>query len=293
MAVLTVTPPAPPRRPSTTRSRWARRALFAVAAAYFAVPILCAAAFSIGAGGPDGSINADASTGVFGADGLGDALWLTAKLAVATVAVVLGLLVPALIAVRLGAPRLRGVVQVVCLLPLVIPGVALGAAFTTLLRWGADALYQTPGFWIIALAQDESFPVILVVAYSVMALPLAYTTIDNGLAAMDLRTLVEAARSCGASWRHILVSVILPNLRSALLNASFLTVALVLGEYTIAAFLGFQPFAVWTVVVSGSAAQMSVAVSLLSLLATWALLITVALAARPSTTRTRTSKESK
>jgi putative spermidine/putrescine transport system permease protein len=82
---------------------------------------------------------------------------------------------------------------------------------------------------------------------------------------------------------------VLPNLRGALLNASFLTLALVLGEFTVAQLLGFQPFAVWIVNVSGSQAQLSVAVSVLSLLVTWALLL--ALAGVGGRTRTTSSRE--
>jgi putative spermidine/putrescine transport system permease protein len=51
--------------------------------------------------------------------------------------------------------------------------------------------------------------------------------------------------------------------------------ALVLGEYTVAVLLGFRPFAVWIVTISGANAQLSVAVSLLSLIVTWALLLVV------------------
>jgi putative spermidine/putrescine transport system permease protein len=87
---------------------------------------------------------------------------------------------------------------------------------------------------------------------------------------------VEAARSCGAGWPQALVQAVLPNLRGALLNASFLTLALVLGEFTVAQLLGFRPFAVWIVNVSGSQAQLSVAVSVLSLLVTWVLLLVLA-----------------
>ncbi|OIK00581.1 hypothetical protein BIV24_02225 [Streptomyces colonosanans] len=68
----------------------------------------------------------------------------------------------------------------------------------------------------------------------------------------------------------------LPHLRGALLNASFLTLALVLGEFTVAQLLGFTPFVVWIYSVGGSQAQLSVAVSVLSLLVTWALLLSLA-----------------
>ncbi len=99
-------------------------------------------------------------------------------------------------------------------------------------------------------------------------------------------TLVEAARNCGASRLQVIVSVILPNLRSSLAGASFLTLALVLGEYTVASLLGFRPFAVWIVTVSGAEARMSVAVSLLSLLITWALLLILSRAGTGSSAAT-------
>jgi ABC-type spermidine/putrescine transport system permease subunit II len=91
----------------------------------------------------------------------------------------------------------------------------------------------------------------------------------------DLRTLTEAARNLGASWPRVLVSVVLPVLRTSVLNASFLTLALVLGEYTMAAILGFETFPTWIVRISGSLPQLSVAVSVLSLVVTWALLLLI------------------
>jgi len=49
-----------------------------------------------------------------------------------------------------------------------------------------------------------------------------------------VRTLSEAARSLGAGWGTVMWRIVLPNLRTAVLSASFLAVALVLGEFTIA-----------------------------------------------------------
>jgi putative spermidine/putrescine transport system permease protein len=183
---------------------------------------------------------------------------------------------PAMVARRLRAPRLRPIVEVVCSLPLVVPPIAFVAGIGTVLRWGPDHLARTPFFQTFVAIQNPSFPVVLVLAYTVMALPFVYRALDAGLRAVDVRTLVEAARSCGAGWPQALVRVVLPNLRRSVLNASFLTLALVLGEFTVAQLLGFQPFAVWIVSVSGEQAQLSVAVSVLSLLLTWALLLMLA-----------------
>ena len=54
---------------------------------------------------------------------------------------------------------------------------------------------------------------------------------------MDVRVLTEAAQSLGAGWFRILWSVIFPNLRTAALSGAFLTLAIVVGEFTIASAL--------------------------------------------------------
>ncbi|WUH23920.1 ABC transporter permease subunit [Streptomyces sp. NBC_00448] len=232
--------------------------------------------------------------GILGAEGFGSSLRLTLELAAATTAVTLLLLVPALIAVRLTAPRLRVLVEVLCSLPLVVPAVALTAGISSVLQWGPDDFADTPLFQTFNAVQNPGFPVVLLLAYVLMALPLAYRTLDAGLRAVDLTTLVEAARNCGANWPRAVVQVVLPNLRGALLNTCFLTLALVLGEYTVASILGFRPFAVWIVSLGGSDAQMSVSVSVLSLVLTWVLLLVLAAAGRGRSARasagTRTSR---
>ncbi|MEU0832379.1 ABC transporter permease [Streptomyces sp. NPDC056231] len=260
--------------------RYGRAAVLMLTGAYFLVPLACAVAFSIGAGVPGQGIGFEAYTGILTAGGFTDSLALTLKLAAATIVLVLGLLVPALVTVRLAAPRLRTLVEIVCLLPLVVPAVALVAGLSAVLGWGSDHFVGTPLFQALVALQNPQFPLVLVLAYTLMALPLAYRTLDTGLAAIDLRVLVEAARACGASWPRTLLHVVLPNLRGALLNTAFLTLALVLGEYTVAAILGYQPFAVWILAISGSQAQMSVAVSVMGLLVTWVLLLIIATAGR-------------
>lgn len=263
--------------------RWA---VFGLAALYFLVPLGASVVFTVDV--PGQGVTFDAYTQILSADGFVTGLVLSLELAVATIAAVLLLMVPAVVALRLGAPRLRPVVEVICSLPLVVPPIAFVAGISTVLKWGPDHLSRTPLFQTFVAIQNPSFPVVLVLAYVVMALPFVYRALDSGLRAIDVRTLVEAARSCGASWPQALVRAVLPNLRGALLNAAFLTLALVLGEFTVARLLGFQPFAVWIYNVGGSQAQLSVAVSVLSLLVTWALLL--ALAGAGGRSRTTSSR---
>lgn len=265
-------------------------AVLALAGAYFLLPLAASVVFTVDV--PGEGLTTDAYRQLVGADGFLPSLLLSLSLAAATVALVLLLTVPAALAVRLGAPGLRPVLEVVCSLPLVVPPIALVAGVGTVLRWGPDHLADTPFFQTFAALQNPSFPVVLVIVYTVMSLPFVYRALDAGLRAVDVRTLVEAARSCGAGWPRAVASVVLPNLRGALLNAAFLTLALVLGEFTVARILGFQPFAVWIVNVSGTQARLSVAVSVISLLITWVLLLVLAfLGGRRSSPRT-TDQES-
>jgi putative spermidine/putrescine transport system permease protein len=131
----------------------------------------------------------------------------------------------------------------------------------------------------------------LTFAYTILVLPYAYRAIDAGLSAIDVRTLSEAARSLGASWPTVMVRVVLPNIRSAVLSAAFLAVALVLGEFTIASLLSRSNLQVAINFLGKSSAQMSVAVSLASLVLAFVLLALLSLIG--SRSNTGASKESK
>ncbi|MEU9234810.1 ABC transporter permease [Streptomyces subrutilus] len=283
--------PTPAPRPASSRPRTGARrrtgiwrgAVLALAGAYFLVPLLASFVFTVHV--PGRGVTFEAYTELLSADGFTESLLLSLGLAAATIALALLLAVPALIAVRIGSPGLRPVVEIMCMLPLVVPPIALVTGITTVLRWGPEHLSRTPLYQTFLAVQDERFPLVLVLAYTVLALPFVYRSLDAGLRAVDVPTLVEAARSCGASWSQAVLRVLLPNLRASIAGAAFLTLALVLGEFTIASLLGFQPFAVWIVSISGAQARMSVAVSVLSLLITWLLLLALSRAgAAPATT---------
>lgn len=269
----TVPAPAPSGRPRRVRV-W-RGVVLVIAAVYFLVPLLASFVFTVNV--PGRGFTLDAYGQIFTAEGFARSLLLSLGLAAATIVLVLALTLPAMLATRLAAPRLRPVLEVLCTLPLVLPPITFTAGIGTVLRIGPDWLARTPFYETFIAIQRPGFPVILVLAYVVLALPFVYRTLDAGLSAIDVRTLVEAARNCGASWPRVLLTVIVPNIRSGLAGASFLTLALVLGEYTVARLLGFEPFPVWIVVISGSQAQVSVAVSVFSLLFTWLLLLAVSI----------------
>ncbi|MDH6113418.1 putative spermidine/putrescine transport system permease protein [Kitasatospora sp. MAP12-15] len=267
-----------------SRLRVWRGFVLLLAGIYFAVPLAASVLFSV-----DNPMTKTwslrAYTQLLGAPGFTDSLRLSLELAVVTVAILLLLLVPAMVATRLGAPKLRPVLELICSIPLVVPVVALTTGIIGVLRWGPDYLSNTPLFQTILAIQNPTFPVVLVIAYVLMALPFAYRAIDAGLGAVDVKTLVEAARSCGASFPRAVFSVVVPNLRTSLLNASALTVALVLGEYTTASILGFTPFTVWIASNGKNDGQMSVAVSILSLMIVWIVLLLISAVGRERRSR--------
>jgi putative spermidine/putrescine transport system permease protein len=183
--------------------------------------------------------------------------------ALLTAVLMLVLLVPTAIWVRLRLPGLRRLVEFICLLPLTIPAIVLVV--------GLAPVYA----WVTYFLGGSSLT--LTFAYTILVLPYAYRAIDAGLSAIDVRTLAEAARSLGASWATVMWRVVLPNIRSAVLSAAFLTVALVLGEFTIASLLHRTNLQVAIEFLGKSSATMSVAVSLAALLLAFVLLLLLSL----------------
>jgi putative spermidine/putrescine transport system permease protein len=180
-----------------------------------------------------------------------------------TALLMLVLLVPTAIWVRLRLPRLRRIVEFLCLLPLTIPAIVLVVGLAPVYAWVTYFL--------------GSSSLTLVFAYTILVLPYAYRAIDSGLAAIDVKTLAEAARSLGAGWATVMWRVVLPNIRSAVLSAAFLSVALVLGEYTIASLLNRTNLQVAIELLGKSSATVSVAVSLAALLLAFVLLLLLSL----------------
>jgi putative spermidine/putrescine transport system permease protein len=239
---------------------------------YFLVPIAASVWFTIRE--RDG-VSLETYAEIPGAEGFAEAFTRSLALAGLTVVIALVLMVPTVVLVNLRLPRLRTTVELLTLMPLILPPIALVVGVRSVLAWAPDYFFGTPLAEAFFALQEPALPWILVFVYVVLALPFVYRALDAGVRGADLHTLTEAARNLGASWPRVLVSVVLPVLRTSVLNASFLTLALVMGEYTIAVILGFETFPTWIVRISGSQPQLSVAVSVLSLVVTWLLLLMI------------------
>jgi putative spermidine/putrescine transport system permease protein len=239
-----------PGRPAAARRRFPvwRWVILLIAAAYFLIPLYAALRFA----------GFRAFTQVTSYPSFGSALLLSLRLALIATVLTLVLMVPTTVYVYLRLPRIRRVMEAITILPIVIPPIVLVIG----------VLKLAPGFLLAT-------PNLLGLVYVVLAMPFAYRSLDAGLRSFDVRTLVEASNSLGAGWPTTLWRVVIPNLRTAMLSATVLTVALVLGEYTVASLDNFQTFPVWIVNFEQNSGPVSVAASLLALFVTWLLLMLI------------------
>ncbi|MDH4142351.1 MAG: ABC transporter permease subunit [Chloroflexota bacterium] len=262
------------RRPLSTAGAWL---IFIIGFLYFFVPLFATFEFSLRAAKRDPvtdelikpSLAAYENT--FADPAFWSSLAYSFTVGLITIAVSLLLIVPTAYWVRLRVPRLRPAVEFVTLMPFVIPPVILVFGIIRIYSGPPLALTNTP----------NGSDILLVGAYVVLSFPYMYRAVDTGLAAMDVRSLTEAAQSMGAGWPRIIWQVIFPNLRAAILSGAFLTLAIVIGEYTIATFLvGTKPFGPYLSLLGQNKAYEPAAVSLISFGITWAAMGMLALLGR-------------
>jgi putative spermidine/putrescine transport system permease protein len=199
------------------------------------------------------------------------AFWQTLKisflLALETIAIGLALFVPTVYWVHLKVPRLRPVLAAIALVPFVVPPIVLVVGLLSVFKGTPSWFYAQPwGF--------------LVVAYVILAFPYMFFSLDAGFRAIDVHTLTEASQSLGASWVSTLFKVILPNIRAAALAGSFLALAIVMGEYTIASLSQFNTFPIFLQYTNETQAYPAAALTLLSFAITWGAMLSLLVVGR-------------
>jgi putative spermidine/putrescine transport system permease protein len=226
MATLTAEAPiaAPAGQPVGVRRHQRRRlnlfryVTFTVFGLFFLLPLAAMIRFSF-EGKRNGSWSVAGWEQIATYPGLLGSIEITLELALITSGVLIFLVVPTMIWVRLKVRWFTRTMEFLSLLPLTIPAIVLVVGYAPIYnrieRYNISAIML---FW----------------AYVVLALPYAYRALAAGLSTIDVITLSEAARSLGARWITVMARVIAPNMWQAILNALLLTVALVLGEFTIA-----------------------------------------------------------
>ena len=241
----------------------ARIAILILVLGYLILPLFAMLEFSTR--GDYGSRSLNAYAAILNDQNLIDGVTISLQIAVLTVLGMLVLLVPTMIWTVVRVPRMRRVVEFLCLLPLAIPAIVIVV--------GIAPIYRLMGQKLGAVGAS---PLTLALIDIILVLPFAYRAIDASLRSIDTATLADAARSLGASWPRTIIQVIVPNIRGGILSASVLAIALVLGEYTISSLLSFNTLQVVIFLLGGRDPFISVAVSLSALIFAFVLLVVIA-----------------
>jgi putative spermidine/putrescine transport system permease protein len=255
-------PPVPVVRPRRGRPRIWRIVIFVLAGIFFLVPL--AAAFKYSLQQDKGGYGFSNYAEIINNKEVRAPLVTSLEIAALSAAIVILLVLPTVVWVRLRKPSATTAMELITLLPIVIPPVVLAA--------GLEQFQLNAPPWVITHVFNDPLTG-LTPFYVVLAMPFTYRAIDTGIRAIDLHTLVDASRNLGASWPSTLLRVVLPNVQTAVLGAMFLTVALCLGEVVIATLLLYQTFPAELIVLNHeSQFGASVALSMLTLAFTFLLL---------------------
>jgi len=236
---------------------------------YFFLPLLGLAEFSLRA--RRGVYSLDAYAKVIGDAEFQATFSYSVVMALATIVMGVLIVVPTAFWVRLRMPWARPYVEFITLLPLVIPAIVI--------VFGYIRLYNTSS-WLPLTGTVMGTNLLLAFGYTTLALPYMYRAVDTGLRTIDVATLTEAAQSLGAGWFTILGRIILPNVLVAVLSGAFLTFAIVIGEFTLAALLDRPAFGPYLQRIGANKPYEPFALSVIAFAITWGCMGLIQLANR-------------
>lgn len=247
----------------STATRWV---ILGLVGLVFAIPLVALLEFSL-RDGLTGDYTLEHWTGLLDPENarpyrpLFQAIGNSFVLAGVAVGIVLLVLLPTMILVHLAFPRLRRALEFICILPITVPAIVLVVGLAPV--YSVVTRVFGSSVWTLGLA------------YGILVLPFAYRAIQANLDAVPVLTLSEAARSLGASWPTVVARVLLPNLRRGVLAATFITVAVVLGEFTLASLLNRRNLQTAILLISKSDPWVSAILALLALAFAFVLLLVI------------------
>ncbi len=250
------------------KKAWAWLALFA-GILYFALPLIGMTEFSLKM--RRGEYSFDAYAKVLGDPRFQQTFTYSVGMAIVTILFGVFLIVPTAYWVRLKLPRLRPFIEFVTLLPLIIPAIVI--------VFGYIRLYNTSS-WLPLTGSATGTNLLLMFGYATLAMPYMYRAVDTGLRTIDVTTLTEAAQSLGAGWFTILARIILPNVLVAVLSGAFLTFAIVLGEFTMAALLNRPAFGPFMQLLGANRAYEPAALAVIAFGITWGCMALIQIVSR-------------
>ena len=231
---------------------------FALGTAYFFLPLIATFEFSMRM--KRGVYSFEAYRVILSDPRFQETFGYSALVAFMTILVGVLLVVPTAYWIRLRLPYLRPVVEFVTLLPLVIPAIVI--------VFGYLRLYNSSSFLPLT-GSTSGTNALLMFSYMTLSLPYMYRAVDTAMRAIDVRTLTEAAESLGAKWPTILFRCIFPNVMSGVLSGAFITFAIVMGEFTMAALLNRPAFGPYLQLVGANKAYEPSALAVIAFAITW------------------------
>ena len=270
---IAILPGARARERASRRTGRARRTpawaavVLMVAVVYFLLPLYATAVFGFSTGKHftlqplwDGLAD----------DGFQSSLELSLMYSVATTLLALIVVAPTAYLVELRFQRLRSTIEFLTILPFVIPPIILAV--------GLESTYgiNSP----VNLIASSWAPVLLMGGYFVLTLPFVFRAVDNALRAVDVRTLTEASASLGAGQMRTFLRVIVPSISLGLVSGALLAFTTAMGEFTLAALLGYPTFPVYLLNINGYQPREGEALVIVSFVITWAGVIALAVVAR-------------
>lgn len=162
------------------------------------------------------------------------AIWLTIKLASVTTLILMILALPLAWWLATTRSRLRPAVEAVTALPLVLPPTVLGFYLLILMRPDAPL----GGAFVRLSGETLAFSFTgLVIASVVYSLPFAVQPLQTAFMGVS-QSVIDAARTLGATPRDAFFSVSLPLARRGFLTAAVLTFAHTVGEFGVVLMVG-------------------------------------------------------
>jgi putative spermidine/putrescine transport system permease protein len=233
-----------------------------IAASYFIIPLIATFYFSLKM--TRGTLSFAAYASVFQSEEFLKTLGYSTLASLAAILMGAVIIVPTAYWVRLKLPRLRPLVEFISLLPLIVPGVVLVFGYIRL--FGSNS-------WLPMTNTDQGTNLLLVIGYVIMSMPYMFRAVDNGMAAIDIATLTEAAESLGASRLRTISLVIFPNVRAAIIAGSFLTFSISLGEFVLPSLLNRPAFGPYLVQLGQDRAYEPAALAIMSFAFTWGCMV--------------------
>ena len=204
----------------------------------------------------------------------------SAVMGIITVLVSIVIFLPTVYWIHLRLPQVRPVIEIITLLPFMVPVIVY--------VFGLIRTFSRPPF--LFTLTPTGTDILICAGYVVLAMPYMYRAIDIGMRSIDVHTLTEAAESLGSNRFQVIINVILPNLRIALLSGALISFAMVIGELILGDFLVRPALGPYMVEMGKNYAYQPAALAMMSYALTWGCLGLIQLASRGGTSQQFTGR---